>query len=88
MLLMTGSHSPVQTVGLLYSLLFSFPVGIIIGFSQEAYTVAEDGGNVTLRVALLKGKLSFSVYVNISLVIGTAIGKLLCSNPIIHVFHC
>ena len=63
--------------------LFAFPVGITIGFSQEAYTVAEDvdGGIVTLRVAVLQGELGIPVFVNCSTVNGTAIGTLLCNIP-------
>ena len=59
---------------------FPFPVEVTIGFSPEAYTVTEDDGIVTLRVAVLEGELGISVCVNISLISGTAIGKLLCSS--------
>ena len=58
---------------------FPFPVEVTIGFSQEAYTRAEDGGFVTLRVTVLQGELGIPVFVNFSTVDGTAIGMLLCS---------
>ena len=53
---------------------------VTIGFSQEAYTVAEhvDGGIVTLRNAVLQGELGIPVYVNFSTNDGTAVGMLLC----------
>ena len=63
------------------SIFYTFPV--VIGFSPEAYTVAEDvdGGIVTLGVAVLQGLLGIPVYVNFSTVDGTAIGTLLCNIP-------
>ena len=67
----------------------AFPAEITIGFSQETYTVAgdEDGGIVTLKVAVLQGELGIPVYVNFSTIDGTAIGTLLCSyHPKTH-FH-
>ena len=60
--------------------MFPFPVEVTIGFSQEVYIMTEDGGIVALRVAVLEGELGISVWVNISLISGTAIGKLLCSS--------
>ena len=63
------------------SIFYTFPV--VIGFSPEEYTVAEDvdGGIVTLEVTVLQGLLGIPVYVNFSTVDGTAIGMLLCNIP-------